>query len=319
VSEPADGTVRHRTGLDPATGRWLAARLPGERVDAVRALSGGFRNENLLVTTASGRRVVLRRYLRDNSCAVEAALAERLRGTVPVPEVLAAEPTGEATGTPLLLTTFEPGDLASTVLANRPADPGGLGVAVGSALAALGTLTFERPGFFAGPDLVPGPAGLGGGLAAFVAERLATGNADHLLGAAERTALLCLAEADDALLATLPPTARLVHSDYNPKNLLVSRGPDGWAVTAVLDWEFAFSGHPLSDVGNLLRFAEDYPPGFADGALAGFSRAGGELPPRWRELAAALDLFALVEMLTRPGGGALTDRVAAVVRRRLAA
>lgn len=305
--------------LDPATARWLAEWLPGERVDAVRVLSGGFRNENLLVTTGSGRRVVLRRYRHDNVCAVEAALAERLRGIVPVPEVLAAEPTGAATGTPLLLTSFVPGGLASTVLADGPADPHGLGEAVGATLAAVGSVTFAWPGFFSGPDLVPDPAGLGGGLAGFVADRLATGNADRLLDAGERAALLRLAEADDALLAGLPPVARLVHSDYNPKNLLVANGPDGWAVTAVLDWEFAFSGHPLSDVGNLLRFADGHPPGFTDGVLAGFSRAGGELPPRWRELAAALDLFALVEMLTRPGGSPLEGPVAGVLRRRLAA
>ena len=51
-----------------------------------------------------------------------------------------------------------------------------------------------------------------------------------------------------------------MHSDLNPKNLLVD--PDTLEVTGLLDWEFAHAGLPVTDLGNLLRFDRD--PAFAE-------------------------------------------------------
>jgi aminoglycoside phosphotransferase (APT) family kinase protein len=48
-----------------------------------------------------------------------------------------------------------------------------------------------------------------------------------------------------------------------------------WSISAVLDWEFAFSGSPPVDVGNMLRFREEQPDGFAAGFIAGYREAGG--------------------------------------------
>jgi len=48
----------------------------------------------------------------------------------------------------------------------------------------------------------------------------------------------------------------LQHSDYKPWNLLVRDG----RIAAVLDWEFAFAGPRLNDVGNFLRYSERQPP-----------------------------------------------------------
>ncbi|MFE4494618.1 phosphotransferase family protein [Streptomyces niveus] len=97
---------------------------------------------------------------------------------------------------------------------------------------------------------------------------------------------------------------RLVHHDFNPKNVLVSQEKGRWRVGAVLDWEQAFSGSPLYDVGNMLRFAHLYPPQFADGFVAGCRNGDadgdGLLRPGWRALSRALDLFTLADILTAP-------------------
>jgi hypothetical protein len=53
-----------------------------------------------------------------------------------------------------------------------------------------------------------------------------------------------------------------------------------WSISAVLDWEFAFSGSALVDVGNTLGFRASYPSGFVSGFIAGYR---GELPSEWRE------------------------------------
>jgi aminoglycoside phosphotransferase (APT) family kinase protein len=306
--------------LDPRVLAWLAEEaLPGARIVSSTLLSGGFVNENLLLVTDTGRRCVLRRYLRPDgqaTCAVETALAQRVRGVVPVAVVVAAEPSGRVVDEPLLLSEFVTGTLASTALIGGE-DPGGLGVAMGRALASIGTVAFAAPGFFTGPDLRTSADGMAGGLADFVAECLAKGNADDALSADERRDLVALAKDAQPLVTASAGVSRLVHSDYNPKNVLVDRVSGRWAVTAVLDWEFAFSGHPLADVGNLLRFAVDYPPEFVEGVLAGFREGGGELPADWRATAEALDLFALADLLTRPPDSPLFDKVVAVVRDRL--
>src|SRR5690242_11779755 len=80
----------------PEVTRWLGRVLPGERVTAAVPLTGGYSNSNTRLVTAAGRSYVLRRYLpaqggpvRDvaaagRTCAVEAAVAGRLRGVAPV-------------------------------------------------------------------------------------------------------------------------------------------------------------------------------------------------------------------------------------------
>ena len=64
----------------------------------------------------------------------------------------------------------------------------------------------------------------------------------------------------------------LVHSDYNTKNLLAARDERGeWHIT-VLDWEFAFAGSPMMDLGNFLRFEHELQ---AVDAFDVVGRAGG--------------------------------------------
>ncbi|HEY0806139.1 MAG TPA: aminoglycoside phosphotransferase family protein [Pseudonocardiaceae bacterium] len=284
---------------------WLAeVALPGAKIVGVTSLSGGYSNENLLLTTGHGERYVLRRYLRPNAsrtCAVEAALAHRLRGHVPVAEVVAAAPDDG-----LLLSEFVPGELAGAALTGG-IDPGGLGTAVRQALTAIGEVTFDGPGWFTDAELVPATDDVPGDLAGFVADCLAKTTG---LSTEDRRDMLALARSVQPRLDTLAGHARLVHCDYNPKNIMVRRAHGTWVVSAVLDWEFAMSGCPLIDVGNMRRFRSDYPLAFNEAFAAGL--ADHELAD-----ADALDLFALADLLTRPPESALFDRVVRAVRERL--
>ena len=131
---------------------WLGRdALPGQQVRHARALTGGYRNATTLLVTGNGDRYVLRRYLERNTCAVEAALAARLAGIVPVAEVVAADPDGTAAGEPVMLSRFMPGDPVDTILPGlAQAEAGLLGQSAGAVLAAIGSITFPRPGFFDG-------------------------------------------------------------------------------------------------------------------------------------------------------------------------
>jgi len=306
--------------FDKELDRWLEAVLPGQWATGQARLGGGYRNRNTRLDLDDGESVVLRQYEADAAsriCAVEAAVLKRLRGVAPVPPLIAADPDGLAAGQPVLLTEFVPGRPLAAALA-APGEHAGLGRATGRALAAIGTVTFASSGFFIDGTLEPSAEGLTGGLAEFVDTCLSApgpgaGPALAVLSPAEVDGLRALAAADEPFAARAGGASQLVHSDFNPKNLLVAE--DG-SVSAVLDWEFAFSGSPLHDVGNMLRF--ERPPGFADGFIEGFADGGGVLPPDWRRISAALDLFALADLLTRPTDHPYFSRAVTAVRARLA-
>lgn len=61
----------------------------------------------------------------------------------------------------------------------------------------------------------------------------------------------------------------------------------------MLDWEFAFSGSPLIDMGHFLRFEDErwllVEPEFS----GGFLRSGGALPESWRTLSRIADLVSI--------------------------
>ncbi|MET7757967.1 phosphotransferase [Streptomyces sp. NPDC005389] len=302
--------------LDPATHAWLTRHaLPGIRLYEMDPLPGGFTNDMALLTARpsgapDAERYVLRRYrphsgrVPRNTCAVEIAVLGRVAArTVPVTAVVAADPYGRATGRPTLLYRFVDGIPLSQVLADGPAkgEARELGRAVGAVLARIGRVRLPRPGAFADSSLVPAPDGTSplGDLPGFV-ERCLAGASGGPLDGTDATVLRELARREARTLAAVSGERSLVHCDFNPKNLLVERRAGRWEVAAVLDWELAFSGSPLFDVGNILRFAHEYPPAFTTGFVEGFRAGGGRLPRDWRRISRTLDLFALADILTAP-------------------
>jgi len=312
-----------RATLEPPILAWLERALRGEPVIAAVRLGGGYINENTVITTARGK-YVLRRYRRGAEsarriCAVEAALADRLSGTaVPIADVIAADPAGSEAGEPLLLLRHMAGITLGAAIASDGGSAEQIGQAAGRALAAIGAVSFECGGFFTGPDLVPSAAGMPGSLQEFVETCLQAGHAGKVMAPEELAGLRALAADESPLAGSVASARQLVHSDYNGKNLLVVRLRGQWSISAVLDWEFAFSGSPLTDIGNMLRFRDSYPPSLPNGFIAGYQEAGGELPPDWPELSEALDLYALADFLARPPGSPYFAKAVSRIRRRLA-
>jgi thiamine kinase-like enzyme len=88
-------------------------------------------------------------------------------------------------------------------------------------------------------------------------------------------------------------THQLCHSDFNQKNILIRRNADGrHELAAVLDWEFAFSGSGVIDIGNLLRFEHESPAVESSRFADAYRAAGGHLDKAWREQALFADLLA---------------------------
>ena len=260
-------------------------------------LPGGWSGETFLAE-AAGESSVVRIYARPShrgqaAHEVDAALLRLVRGLIPVPEVLEARRADEAAGLPaLLVTSFLAGRRADQLLPEL--DPAGvavLGAHLGDLLADLGGMPMVATGPFLDARLTIGSFGDVDGLPGFVeahASALAHLSDDEASGLEE------VAVAAQVLLDTIGRHC-LVHSDLNPKNLLVD--PDSLEVTGVLDWEFAHAGHPFTDLGNLLRFERD--PVLTEAVLDTYvARRGGDIADALA-LGRAADLWALIDLATR--------------------
>jgi aminoglycoside phosphotransferase (APT) family kinase protein len=278
------------------------------------ALEGGFSGETF-VADGAGERTVVRIYghrgARRGPRAVEvdAAVLRLVRGLLPVPEVLEVRlPDPEAQTPALLVTGFLPGTRLDLALPGLAA-PGRerVGRNLGLLLSRLAQMPMPAPGVFVDPSLrvEPLPAG---GLRVFV-ESQRTGTAIEHWPQQEYDGLLAVADHAQDLLDAIDRTT-LVHSDLNPKNVLVD--PDSLEVTGLLDWEFAHAGCPVADLGNLLRFERE--PVFAGAVLDTYVRQVPDATGDVLERARAADLFALVDLAGRLDENPVARRADALLR-----
>ncbi len=309
-------------GIDlAALTRMIRPALPARRVTAAAVVSGGLANENLrLRLDGPPDAVRLRLFRRDAAqAAKEAALHRCLAGSVPLPRLLHLGADNPLTGEPYAVLDWVDGERLERVASRLSLETAAqLGREVGRVLAAIHAVTFSVAGFLDARLQVAAPLPTGG-LAGYLRSCLAEGVGRQRLGPDLADAALALAARAGERLDDWPD-ACLVHGDFGGSNILVCGLPERPAVAAVLDWEFALSGPPALDFGNLLRPPLGDLPGFEDGVAAGYRGAGGWLPPDWRDLGRLADLTAWAEFMTRPAAnGALVADARAMVSRTIAA
>lgn len=249
---------------DPRALEWVARAVgDGSRVVGGRRLTGGITSSvhRLAVETRGGTRtqVVLRCWLPSQSGDIEdaARLVEHerrvLRGLrtsdLPVPQVLAADPTGEHAGAPALLMTRLPGRLDL-----MPSDPRAWLRQMVSMAVRIHDLDVDAaPHEWEATD-VPTP-GWSSTPAAWRAAR--------------------------AVVLAPPPAheTRFVHGDYQHFNILWRRG----RVSGVVDWVGAFRGPADVDVAHCrLNLAVLYSAELAAQFLDAYeAEAGRRVDPYW--------------------------------------
>jgi aminoglycoside phosphotransferase (APT) family kinase protein len=263
-------------------------------------LTGGYGGQTFAVS-AGGEDAVLKLYVKDpDRAAVDAALLQLVRGLLPVPRVLDLKREGSYDDPPYLLTERLPGINLQVFLESASEEQRQtVGTQLGEILARLSGMPLLTFGLFRDGDLTIEP--LRGDLLQYF-ETLDLGLKTWQRAGFESV----IAEAED-LLADGVDRVCLVHSDFNPKNLLVD--PTTVRITGLIDWEFAHAGSPYADLGNLLRFCED--PVLA-GAVLGVLRGSGlALGERLVDLGRAADLWALLDL----AGRAAEHEVAAAAHR----
>lgn len=292
----------------------LAVAEPGREPVHMAPLTTGLVNTNYRIELAGmPALVVLRIYARDAAaCAREERLLRLVAGAVPAPTILYADPDATHFRLPWMLMTWVEGVPMPEALASLPLEEApSLAAALGATAAAIGAFTFPASGFF-GPDLaivesLDAPAEMTRGL---LRQLLFEGRAGERLGADLTARLWSQVEARAGELDALAGRVSLVHSDFRDSNLLVAREAGVWRVTGALDWEFAFAGPSLFDLGSLLRReATLLPSGFAGHVVAAYRARGGFAPPGWRRMTLLMDLMNLCGFADMPAtrGAMLTD------------
>lgn len=310
------GRERPELNLDAAAvSRLIGVALPRTAVASFHPTFGGLANTNLeVVLSGPPGRVVLRLYQRDPAQAPkEAALngLVRQRG-VPTARFLHFDRTNPVTDRPYAVLEWVEDERLDAVLSRCDAESlVELARATGRALTSIHAIAFERTGFFGADLQVPAAVDFGrAGLLAFLQHCVGEGPGASRLGRQLTRKLLAFAECEGHRLDAWLGRPCLVHADFNDSNLLVRRPPNRpWKVTAVLDWEFAFSGSPAFDFGNLLRPSLDADEVFETAVAEAYAQAGGRLPEGWRRIARIADLYAWADFLSRanPDAALLKD------------
>ncbi len=284
----------------------LVANLPDRPVvAAVVPLPGGLTNSNFRLEFGEGRASIEAKLYQHepNPAPVERAVhrlgaARGLR----LPTLLDGADDNAVTHTPYALFEWIGGErLDVAIRSDRSGDIRALALDTGAALAAVHAVHFDQYGFFDADLQVHGNIDLGSsGMCHYFQEVLSQGIGRERLGSECADALRAFAERESKILDSWRGSPCLTHGDCGGTNILVVKTYMDWSVAGIIDWEFAFSGTPFFDLGNLLRAPLGSLPGFADALAEGYCATGSVLPDNWRALAAMTDLLAWVESATRP-------------------
>jgi aminoglycoside phosphotransferase (APT) family kinase protein len=286
----------------------LAPLFPAQRVVSFAQVSGGLINTNLkVITERHATPVLLRVYQGDPAhAAKEVAITARIAGTVPVANSLYFSATNPFSGHPYAILEWIDGQTFEAIRNSLDRSAAaGLGRSIGHTLAAIHSFTFDKPGFFAADLSVPDAIDLDrGGLLAYLTRCLVDGPGGVRLGPELTASILAFGQREGEMLNAWLDPPSLVHGDFNGPNILVRPNTAGDPeVAAVLDWEFALSGSPALDFGNLLRPPLAHDADFLAMVADGYRKAGGFLPTEWQHIARIADLFAWADIVSRPKVG----------------
>lgn len=248
---------------DARLAAWLAANLGLEDAAPGRRLGGGNSNVTQLVTHRGGQ-VVLRRP-PDNAISASAAngvrrehrMLQALAGRARVPRPLGFCDDAGVIGQPFVIVEFVDGVAITGELppayANDAATLNRIGEELVDAIAAVHSLDWRTLGL----EAPSSPA-------AYVQKQV-----ERWLKVRAQDAVRDLPLVEEVgrwLLAGLPaaPRAAVMHGDFHLDNTLFRR--DAPALAAIIDWELATIGDPLTDLALMLAFwgpRQVDPPGFA--------------------------------------------------------
>ncbi|HKQ76877.1 MAG TPA: aminoglycoside phosphotransferase family protein [Blastocatellia bacterium] len=278
----------------------LYPALKGATIACVERLGGGLVNTLYRITPSDGSDSLCLRIFAAGrlSWETERKVLALVSASLPVPNVLLADGGNSDFSHPYLVYRWIEGITLNEF--RRQAPPAALlsvAETLGRLLAGVASFSFAD-----GPNGEPN--GVHSRLSPIEAllsineKMLLSGLARKRLGSALADAMWRRLEASADRLCKLDSVARLVHGDFGGRNILVAPSEDGgWRVSGLIDWEGAFSGSTLWDVGSLFSYPRRYSETFRQLFERGYRDAGGTLPEDWFRTARLLDSTKMVTTL----------------------
>jgi aminoglycoside phosphotransferase (APT) family kinase protein len=263
--------------------------FPNSHIRSLGILEGGKTNSNILVEIENCDDLfVLRHHLRGAEvCRKEVSLLQGLRDVLPVPELIAADVTGDKSGTTYLVYRYVPGhtfrEIRDRGSARDMADAAG---AIGRSLSVLGNFKasslrdiglLQRFGICKDDFHSP-----------LLREHL--GVNDWLL-------LEELHAEWSSVLQNLPNDGALIHGDFNHRNIVLKNPTGTWEVACVLDWELASSGSFLWDAARFICYERPDSEWWEDAFVDGLRTNSASIPDNWIDLCRTLNTLSAARSL----------------------
>lgn len=271
-----------------------------KKLISAERIGTGLSNSNYkILIEGSDAPYVFRLYRGDKDVAdKELAISKHVSQSVPVANFVYADTTCTHTRHPWAVMEWKEGILLRDLIRNgTKSDIISAAISVGRSLADVHQYTFSESGFFDKDLNIKAPMTMDADrFLSFIEQSLFHQPCGIWLGEELIQQVWSYCQSYSPLLSESDEKPVLVHSDFNGLNILVRDDVVDCAVSAILDWEFAFAWNRYVDIGNMLRYEEDGSL-YEEYFIRAYREQGGILHEDWRILSKLEDLVALCEML----------------------
>ena len=273
--------------------------FPKKRIVYSERIGVGLSNSNYKIYLNDTPVPFLFRLYRGNKEVAdkEMDIARLVSEHVPIASFLYADTSCQKIDKPWSILEWKEGHLLSHVMKKGTIQEiASSAAATGKVLANIHAFNFPDSGFFGEGLRVRDPFKMDGERFLSIIEECLHNTCGLWLGDEYSRKVWTFCKTHSSLLTDHQETPVLVHSDYNGLNILVEDKGMGFSVSAVLDWEDAFSWNRYADIGNMLRYEEEGSQ-FETHFIRGYQEAGTVLNTNWKRLSKLEDLVALCDML----------------------
>ena len=265
--------------------------FPKRQIRSLHVLEGGRTNSNVLVELENcNEKFVLRQHLcRQDVCLKEVSVLQLLQGVVPVAKVIDFGTIKDQSHNTYLLYTYVPGQPFRKIRASGSSrDMADAAFSIGQCLSVLAKIDvsslvdedpLQRFGF--STDVLESPV---------LRERLGVEDCDLL----QRLHSEWL-----PVLQNFTNEGRLVHGNFNHRNIVLKKTHKNWEVSGILDWELATTGCSFLDPARLLCYERPDSKWWEIAFLEGLQAFSTMLPDNCADLFRTLNTLSAAESLAK--------------------
>jgi aminoglycoside phosphotransferase (APT) family kinase protein len=273
--------------------------FPNKHVVYSERIGVGLSNSNYKIYLNDSPAPFVFRLYRGNKEVAEKELdiARLVNGRIPMANFIYADTSCSKLDKPWSILEWKEGLLLWNVIKKGThKEIASSAASTGKVLANIHAFTFTDSGFFGEGLRVRDHLKMDGERFLSVIDECLHNNCGFWLGEEYTRKVWSFCQTYSSLLTDNQETPVLLHSDYNGLNILVQHNGFGFSVSAVLDWEDAFSWSRYADIGNMLRYEEEGST-FETHFIRGYQEEGTVLKDNWKLLSKLEDLVALCDML----------------------